>query len=74
MLEQSQVDRLRSELDRVIGLDENSTDRRPVRLANLSRDESSVVWQIVDIWKASSPYKELIFSPRTTDNRLGPPR
>ena len=67
ILDDNQVDVLRSELDRVIDLDDDSSEPRPVRLANLSKDTGSVVWQIVDIWKASEPYKELVRNKRLAE-------
>lgn len=68
VLDDDQVDELRSELDRIIALDDESAAPRPVRLANLSRDENSVIWQIVDIWMASEPFKALLSNSEVVDS------
>lgn len=62
ILTDREVDELREELDRVIA-DRDKECPQPVRLANLSRDPSSTVWQIVNIWQASEPFRRLMEKP-----------
>ena len=45
---------MRSELARVIDNYEKPEVPQPVRIANLGGKEESPVWQIVNIWEASS--------------------
>ena len=63
VLTDEQVDELRSELARVIDDYEKEDVAQPVRIANLGGREESPVWQIVNIWEASSAYQELIYNP-----------
>ncbi|MCS7224802.1 MAG: phytanoyl-CoA dioxygenase family protein [Armatimonadetes bacterium] len=63
VLSDDEVEELRSELDRVIR-DYGRTDRpQPVRIVNLSGKAEAPVWQIVNIWQASEPFRRLIFHP-----------
>ncbi|NQU41529.1 MAG: phytanoyl-CoA dioxygenase family protein [Lentisphaerae bacterium] len=63
LLTEDEVEVLRVELDRVIA-DRDRTDiPQPVRIGNLSKIEGSPVWQIVNIWQASEPFKALLFRP-----------
>ena len=63
VLSDEQVDELRSELARVIDDYENAEVAQPVRIANLGGKEESPVWQIVNIWEASSAYHRLTHNP-----------
>lgn len=63
VLTDEQVEELRSELARVIDDYEKEDVAQPVRIANLGGREESPVWQIVNIWEASSAYQELIYNP-----------
>ncbi len=63
VLTDEEVEELRGELDRVIR-DQGRTDRaQPVLLRNLSGRDDAPVWQIVNIWQASEPFRRLIFHP-----------
>lgn len=63
VLSDEQVEELRSELARVIDDYEKTDKPQPVRIANLGGKEESPVWQIVNIWEASSAYHRLIYNP-----------
>lgn len=62
VLTADEVDALRSELDRVIA-DRDKDCPQPVHLVNFSRDPSTTVWQIVNIWQASEPFRLLMEKP-----------
>ena len=67
LLDGDRVDSLRRELDRVIA-DRDRTDvPQPVHLRNLNRNPETPVWQIVNIWAASDPFRELIGIRRIVD-------
>lgn len=59
-LSEDEVETLRNELTRVIEDDQKEKVPQPVLLRNLSPDDDHPVWQIVNIWEASGPYKQLI--------------
>jgi phytanoyl-CoA hydroxylase len=59
----AQVDVLRAELDRVIA-NRNEPVKQPVMLHNFTGDEKAPVWQIVNIYDVSEPFRELIFNQR----------
>ena len=63
VLNDEQVDELREELARVIDDYEKDEIAQPVRIANLGGKEESPVWQIVNIWEASSAYHRLVHNP-----------
>lgn len=56
------VEILRSELERVIANHDQSTPQ-PVHIVNLTRDETAPIWQIVNIWQASEPFRKLMEHP-----------
>lgn len=62
VLDESQVETLRRELARVIDEKDAPAGPKPVLLRNLGQDDAPV-WQIVDIWMASEPFRELLFNP-----------
>lgn len=62
ILDTDEVGELQEELARVIK-DQNSPIPQPVRIVNLSRDEMLPVWQIVNIWQASEPFRRLVHNP-----------
>ncbi len=45
---------------------ERSDIPQPVSCRNLSPREEEPIWQIVDIWLASEPFRELMYHPRVT--------
>src|SRR5260370_20757690 len=49
---------------RVIADRDKNDVPQPVLLRNLSGDDKAPVWQIVNIWEASAPFKELISNPK----------
>jgi ectoine hydroxylase-related dioxygenase (phytanoyl-CoA dioxygenase family) len=59
ILSDEQVEVLRHEVLRVIG-DKDRTDRPQPVLCHNMRKEEAPVWQIVNIWMASAPFKELV--------------
>lgn len=66
-LTDDEVETLRAELGRVIVDDGKADVPQPVLLRNLSRDDDHPVWQIVNIWEASSPYQALISKPKIVE-------
>jgi phytanoyl-CoA hydroxylase len=61
VLNDEQVDQLRSELERVIRDHGDPSQPQPVLLRNLSRDPAAPVWQIVNIWQASEAFRDLLY-------------
>jgi phytanoyl-CoA hydroxylase len=66
VLTDEEVEALRSEVMRVIEERDRSDIAQPVLVRNLSRDENTPVWQIVNIWQASEPFERLIHHPQIT--------
>jgi phytanoyl-CoA hydroxylase len=66
VLSDEEVETLRSEIMRTIEERDRSDVAQPVMVRNLSKDESSPVWQIVDIWMSSEPFHKLISHPKIT--------
>jgi phytanoyl-CoA hydroxylase len=66
VLREDEVEALRSEITRVIEERDRTDIPQPVLLRNLSRDEKAPVWQIVNIWEASKPFRKLISHPAIT--------
>ncbi|MCY4081784.1 MAG: phytanoyl-CoA dioxygenase family protein [Caldilineaceae bacterium] len=60
VLSSEEVETLRAEVMRVIDERERDDIAQPVHVRNMSRDESKAVWQIVNIWEASGPFRDLI--------------
>ncbi len=65
VLSDSEVDELRSEMERVINDRDNADAVQPVLLRNMGKD-GAPVWQIVNIWQASDAFKGLMFNPAIT--------
>jgi ectoine hydroxylase-related dioxygenase (phytanoyl-CoA dioxygenase family) len=63
VLNDKQVEELRSELDRVMADYEKADIPQPVHIVNLGGKEENPVWQIVNIWEASSAYHRLVHNP-----------
>ena len=59
VLTDEQVEVLRDELQRVIE-NKDRLQRKPVRIANMSRNAEAALWQIVNIWEASDPFRSLV--------------
>ena len=66
ILTDEEVEVLRQELTRVIEERDRPDRPQPVRITNLSQDENAPVWQIVNIWMASEPYRQLMMRPDIT--------
>ena len=62
VLGDEEVDLLRAELERVIE-EQGSAVPQPVHIVNLSGKPEAPVWQIVNIWEASEPYRRLTTNP-----------
>ena len=60
VLSSDEVEELRNEVMRVIDDREREDIPQPVHVRNMSRDDSKAVWQIVNIWEASKPFRDLI--------------
>ena len=61
VLTDEQVERLRAEIQRVIDDVKKDGVPQPVLLRNLNGDNAqSPVWQIVNIWEASNPFRDLL--------------
>lgn len=60
ILSDEQVDVLRDEVLRVIADRERADRTQPVLCHNMNRDNTAPVWQIVNIWMASEPFRQLV--------------
>jgi len=63
VLDDAQVEILRSEVERVIADRDQKDKKQPVMCHNFTGDETAPVWQVVNIWEASAPYAELARNP-----------
>src|SRR5688572_18993522 len=66
VLAEDEVETLRNELMRVIE-QQDSLQRKPVRISNLNGKAEAPVWQIVNIWEASEPYRALVSNPKIVE-------
>ena len=66
VLGDNEVELLRRELERVIE-QHDSLERKPVLFRNLSRHKDVAVWQIVNIWMASEPFRQLMMHRKITE-------
>jgi phytanoyl-CoA hydroxylase len=62
----AEVNELRDELDRVIDDQDRADLAQPVRVANLD-NEANPVWQVVNIWQASTPFRQHLAVPRIVE-------
>ena len=67
VLDGAQVEVLREELYRVIKNKDRDDVSQPVLLRNLGGNDSAPVWQIVNIWEASAPFKNLMYSGKIVE-------
>jgi ectoine hydroxylase-related dioxygenase (phytanoyl-CoA dioxygenase family) len=67
VLDDAQVDGLRDELTRVIRDQDRADLPQPVLLRNLPGDAEHPVWQVVNIWEASEPFRALVHHPTITE-------
>jgi ectoine hydroxylase-related dioxygenase (phytanoyl-CoA dioxygenase family) len=63
VLSDEEVEVLREEMTRVIRDHEKSGVPQPVMLKNLTGNADAPVWQIVNIWEASEPFRRLVSHP-----------
>src|SRR5687768_604337 len=63
VLSDDEVEVLREEMARVIRDQENTGVPQPVMCSNLTGNPDTPVWQIVNIWEASEPYRRLVSHP-----------
>lgn len=62
LLDDREVQQLRDEVERVIEQRDRPDVPQPVFCRNLSGDPQNFVWQIVNIWQASEPFRRLTLS------------
>lgn len=65
VLDENQIETIRAEIMRVIEDRDRRDIPQPVRVTDLSGGETSI-WQIVNIWQASTPCAELVHHPEMT--------
>src|SRR3954465_9223866 len=63
VLTDAEVDILQTELERVMRDTASLEVPQPVSISNLNGSLATPVWQIVNIWEASRPFRELISHP-----------
>ena len=62
-----QVDVLLEEMQRVIRDQDNKDVPQPVQIVNLFGREDAPIWQIVNIFHASKPFRELMFNKKVIE-------
>jgi phytanoyl-CoA hydroxylase len=67
VIDDGEVEILQREVLRVIDDREKSGIPQPVRLANLSSNADSPIWQIVNIWEASPAFNALIHNQKIAE-------
>ena len=67
LLTDVQVDVLRDEMERVIRDQGRADVPQPVFIANLYGNADAPTWQILNIFQASEPFRELIYSPKVIE-------
>ncbi len=66
-LSAEEVDRLRDELTRVIDQKDRADVPQPVLLRNLNSNPATQVWQVVNIWQASDPFRQVMKTPKIVE-------
>ncbi len=64
VVDDATVEALREELARVLAQKGDPAVKQPVSVTNLTQKADAPIWQIVNIWEASQPYRQLISNPR----------
>lgn len=64
VLDDDTVETLRGEVMRVIEDRDKAGIPQPVLLRNLGKSDDAPVWQVVNIWQASEPFRALIYHPK----------
>ena len=67
LLDDGHVEVLRAELERAIREQDREDVPQPVLLRNLGRNDAAPIWQIVNIWEASPPFKELLIMQKIVE-------
>jgi phytanoyl-CoA hydroxylase len=68
MLDAGELRELRAEIERLIDAFENAcADRKPTYAVNLSTVEGEVIYQFVNLWEVSEPFRRLIAHPRIVE-------
>lgn len=67
VLDAAEVEVLRHEVMRTIAQRDDAGVQQPVSCRNLSSKETEPIWQIVDIWISSPPFRKLLSHPRITE-------
>ncbi len=67
VLSDAEVEALRGEITRVIDERERTDIAQPVRIINLTGNDATPVWQIINIWQASAPFHTLIAQPQIVE-------
>lgn len=67
VLDDAQVETLRDETERVIQQRNDQSVPQPVLCHNMNRDEAAPVWQIVNIWEASAPFRAVVSHPQIAE-------
>lgn len=65
LLDAETVETLRAELQRVVDEQGQKGQPQPVRLQNIGK--TTPIWQIVDIWRASAPFRQVMALPSLTE-------
>ena len=68
LLNDSQVEVLRGELGRVIEDQDKEDVKQPVMLRNMKRVDDVAVWQVVNIWEASEPFRDLLYAEKIVED------
>jgi ectoine hydroxylase-related dioxygenase (phytanoyl-CoA dioxygenase family) len=63
VLSDDEIAALQAETLRVIDQREDASVKQPVMVHNFTGDPERAVWQIVNIWEASEPFRRLISNP-----------
>src|SRR4051794_39860451 len=67
VLSDDEVEVLRAELERVIRDQGRADVPQPVSIVNLFGNPESPIWQVVNIFHASEPYRRLMFNPKVIE-------
>ncbi len=67
VLDMDQIEILRDEVMRTIEQRTDPSIKQPVSCRNLSRVETEPIWQILDIWISSPPFRKLLAQPQITE-------
>jgi len=67
VLDDAAIEELREEMARVIREHGAADVAQPVLCRNLSGNPDAPVWQIVNIWEASAPFRALVSHPRIVE-------